>query len=568
MDITTAEKILIAMPPGIERIKFMQTFYNKCLHDNDIDRYLYWSDRIISDGWIFGKASPENRKTALDLIFKAHCSRGRNGSFHDYLIAIEFWKPFEKKFYEPRAYDINGKEVLRSLVCDLQDLYDRVILGLAISMPPRTGKSELEKRFIAFVMGMKPSGSTFFASHTNPMANKFYREICMLIEDPSYCYKDIFPGVAIVDKSAEDKYIDIGEKETYKSFYARGIDGNMSGILEANELLCCDDLIRDSEEARNPDRVKTAVIKYAEDIKQRRKNEFVLELHIGTRWATQDVIGCLQEEHSEDERWRFRKIPALDENGNSNFLYRVDPMTAEHFHMIKRTMFMADGNDISFNCIYQQEPADREGILFPAGNLNYYGKLPNGTPDRIIMAVDIAWGGNDYFSAPIGFMFGNDIYIDRVIHVNREMATKDKTQPRVVREIIANKITSAHFEANNGGDEYTDRIRDGLREHGYRCNVTDARVPTNKSKNDRIVSCTTEIMGLNPDGYRFLYRRNQSGEYAVFMRHLTNYNQSGKHIGKQFDDAADALSSMVINLLGTKPKLNPIKIFDRALLRL
>lgn len=570
MTLLEADRLLESTPLDMDKLKFMQMTYKKASQEHNIEIYNKWTNRVISDGWIWGRDNPQSRAAAVDLIFKSYCDRAKL-YFHDFLIAIEFYKPYEKKFYEPRMKILNKF----GLVQDLQDLHDRVILGLAISMPPRTGKSELEKRFIAWIMAKNPEGSTFFASHTNPMANKFYREICMLIEDPSYSWKSIFPGISIVERSAEDKYIDIGSKETYKSFYSRGIDGNMSGILEANELLCCDDLIKDSEEARNPDRVKTAVIKYAEDIKQRRKNEFVRELHIGTRWATMDVIGLLQIEHGDDPRWRFRNVPAIDDNGNSNFMYDIDPMTVEHFDAIKRSMFMVDGTDISFNCIFQQNPADRQGILFPKNSLDFYDELPEGKPDRIILSNDIAWGGKDYYSAPLGKIyndtgFSGDVYIDDVIHVNYELATKDKTRPRVVQMILNNRCNAAHFEANNGGDEYADRIRDDLESKGFRCNVTDAKVPTNRSKNDRIVSAIPEIKAINPNGYKFHFKRIWTGEYAMFMRHLTNYNQSDKYIGKQADDAPDALSSMAINMLGcgNTVRVYPIEVFDRSKIKM
>lgn len=52
-----------------------------------------------------------------------------------------------------------------------------------------------------------------------------------------------------------------------------------------------------------------------------RKNDGSRELMVGTRWNVMDPLGRLEKEHKHDPRYRFRKIPALDENDESNFQY-------------------------------------------------------------------------------------------------------------------------------------------------------------------------------------------------------------------------------------------------------
>lgn len=61
---------------------------------------------------------------------------------------------------------------------------------------------------------------------------------------------------------------------------------------------------------------------------------------------------------------------------------------------------------------YQQNPFIREGILFPEDGLRYYnGILPEGD-SRVVTVCDVAWGGGDSLSMPIGREYENgDIYI-------------------------------------------------------------------------------------------------------------------------------------------------------------
>ena len=57
--------------------------------------------------------------------------------FESFLIYMERYRPFKKKFYEPR------KKTLKVVVDDLQDLENGVIEFYGLSMPPRVGKSTI-----------------------------------------------------------------------------------------------------------------------------------------------------------------------------------------------------------------------------------------------------------------------------------------------------------------------------------------------------------------------------------------------------------------------------------------
>ena len=103
------------------------------------------------------------------------------------------------------------------------------------------------------------------------MAIKVYNDVVNLLEDSKSEIQAIFPNGKITAKNAEQMYIQLKTYYTtgYKTAYFRGIDGNMAGVLEASWLLYCDDLIKNIEEAMNPDRLETARTKYGTDIVQR-----------------------------------------------------------------------------------------------------------------------------------------------------------------------------------------------------------------------------------------------------------------------------------------------------------
>lgn len=382
------------------------------------------------------------------------------------------------------------------------------------------------------------------------MAIKLYNDVVNLIEDSKAEIQAIFPNGKIVQKNAEQMFIQLQTRYNtgYKSAYFRGIDGNMAGVLEASWLLYCDDLIKNIEEAMNPDRMETARTKYGTDIVQRKANKEVRELHIATRWSTGDVISTLENEHKGSEKWKFLKKPALDENGKSNFMYEHPFEMDEEYFNERRNSPMMD--EISFSCIYQQEPIEREGLWVTEDGLHYFnGELPDIECDLVCGACDVAWGGGDYLSMPIAKVYGKAVYIVDVVYNNK---TKEVTRPIVVGQIKNNKIEKIIFEANNGGDEYCDKVKEELQKDGYRLDIRSQKAPTTKSKTARIQSVTDEVLGVSPE-YQVYFldkeARKSKPMYVAFMKDLFKYNTGAKFIGRQKDDCADSLGMLISNVL-------------------
>lgn len=477
------------------------------------------------------------------IIEQSYQIRGRR-YFEDFLISVEYEFEYDGKFYEIR------KRVLREWVKYLEALEYGELKGLSISAPPRSGKTACGEFFLMWVMLRHPEKSCLFVSHTAAMANKVFKDILNYLGDPRRNIKKIFEEFEIKEQSAEYMYIQLKHhgSNPYHTAYFRGIDGNMAGVLEASWLLYCDDLIKNIEEAMNPDRLENARNKYGIDIRQRKSNKNVRELHIATRWSTGDVISTLEREHEEDEMWKFIKKPALDENGKSNFMYEGDYALDEEYFYAQRNSPMMD--EISFSCIYQQEPLDRTGLMFSENGLQYFdGELPEGEPDLICAACDVAWGGGDYLSFPIAKVYGYDVYIYDWIYSKEK---KTITKPLILGAIKGQKITKAHFEANNGGDEYAEDIERQLKEDNYRCLVTHSRVPTTRSKLMRIQMCNDEITGISSK-YKLYFlsakARKNKPMYNLAMKHLFMFSQDDKKQGKQKDDVPDSLANLVTNVL-------------------
>ena len=141
------------------------------------------------------------------------------------------------------------------------------------------------------------------------------------------------------------------------------------------------------------------------------------------------------------------------------------------------------------------------------------------------------------------------MYIVDVVYNNK---TKEVTRPIVVGQIKNNKIEKIIFEANNGGDEYCDKVKEELQKDGYRLDIRSQKAPTTKSKTARIQSVTDEVLGVSPE-YQVYFldkeARKNKPMYVAFMKDLFKYNTGAKFIGRQKDDCADSLGMLISNVL-------------------
>lgn len=474
----------------------------------------------------------------LDVLKKSYLIFAKD-YFEDFCIYLEWEREPARKFYEPR------KKVLKVLVDDLQDLADGKIDFLGVSLPPRVGKSTLCIFFMTWLMGRKPHIANVMSGHSDKLTDGFYREALNIISGEEYLWKDVFPDVEMVENSAKNETIDLGKKKRFPTFTARSIGGTLTGAVEIGEGGCLyvDDLIEDLEESLNPDRLQAKYDAYLNQLKDRKKDG-AFELMVGTRWNVLDPLGRIAEQYEDNPRYRFRVIPALDEFGKSNFEYDYGVGFSTEYY----TDMKASIDDATWCAKYMGNPYIREGLLFPADELNYYnGVLPDGDCYKVA-CCDVAWGGGDDLSMPFAWVFGSDIYIGDVVFNNGD---KDVTRPIVIDRIKKHHPHEVEFEANNGGHEYSDIVDQRLREDGVHLNITNKKAPSNTSKFGKILEFTPDIKK-----FYFLDSKHRSPEYERFMKALTLFSQTGKN---KHDDAPDSLAMLAKKIFSGSNRVEIVK---------
>ena len=451
--------------------------------------------------------------------------------FESFLLYMEKNRPYKKKFYEPRM------NPLSIVAQDLQDLEDGKYDFYGLSMPPRVGKSTICIFFYAWIIGKRPASHNAMSGHSGILADRFHNDLIKLTENEEYTFHEIFPDVQLVSKSSEKNELYYDAVESFATTTCRGIDGTWTGAVDISEdgYLYVDDLVRDRKESLSLKRLEGRYQDYL-NILVDRKNDGSKELMVGTRWNVADPLGRIEKQYKNNPRYKFRKLPALNEKGESNFDYPVKGFSTKYYHNMRDRL---DKNE--WMAKFMQTPFVREGLLFPADELRYYnGVLPEGD-HRVIGACDVAWGGGDSLSMPIGYEYPNgDVYIPSWIF---NKGKKEVTIPLVTGKIIGEKLTEIQFEANNGGDMYSDRVSTELEKHNYHCSCSYKKAPGNMEKMTKMVAYSGDVK----KHFIFLDPEHQDQEYSDAMDELNMTVQIGDN---EHDDAGDGITQLAMKIYG------------------
>lgn len=518
--------------------------------------YLLSHNTIVFDNTIANKEKINN------IWVSCYDTKARQGDFESFCIAMEWNRPINKQFYLPRARLLKKHGVIQGV----QDLIDDELDLLVLNLPPRIGKSTVGLFLQALLGGMCPDESILAAGHTTGLIDSFYDEIMNLITSDEYRYSNIFPNNHIVDKSSEYHFIDLNKKKRFHTYNYVSIETGGTGKVQAERLLYCDDLVKDVEQANNPDRLEKLYHNYTSTIKDRKIQRLCKdgeyrscpEIHINTPWSLYDVTSRVVQNAKDSgnmDRVRIISIPCYDEYGESNFVYDYGKGFNTSYY---KEMELAE-DPVIFSAKYLMNPIERDGLVFNKDNVSFYYDLPGDKPDRIVGYADVTHGGDDYFSLPIGYVYGNEVYIEDVLFISK-FGGDNASRPKVRDIIIRNNATRVGVEKNNGGDFYSTLMIKDLRDVNYYCHITSHNAPTNKAKRDRILACQDDIKGIASERntYRLYFKHPETikgnKEYQLAMKNLYSWNQNYSAQKKQHDDFPDSLAGLITNVLGGKSK--------------
>jgi len=274
-----------------------------------------------------------------------------------------------------------------------------------VNAPPRIGKTDLTKCYIAWRFLNDPSSTVIYCSYDEALVARKNREI-----------KEILVWLS--------KYFDMpdlkpltqanGKKEwTNRAggmILARGTNSNVTGS-GCNTLLVCDD------PNKPQDRISATILArrwqvFKSTIRNRIDLPEVPILIIQQRVASQDLTGCLLADT--EEKWVHYKFSAIKENGESICPERLPVSEIEKYK----------SDPFTYNAQYLQVPLDDIGKMFKKDQITFSLTRPATTAMRLVISVDAAGKGdigNDFNAIAVCGRIGPKYYVLEVLNFHADI---------------------------------------------------------------------------------------------------------------------------------------------------
>ena len=311
------------------------------------------------------------------------------------------YKEFTVKNADKAPHVKQLSEILRHVTYD-DNYYDR----LCVSQPPRTAKSSLITLSYPFWLILNnPNFNIVIVNNTQTLAENFGIRLRQLFID----YADVLLkyNIRLSDTKHSNSFFmfeDHDGKLYEGSIKLMGTGGTLTG--QDVDILICDDLIKGFSDV-TPTQLDKKIEWFKSIILQRLEPHSKLII-LGTRWASNDIIGYLKENQPQD--YKFIELTALNEDETDciwNNRYTIDFFRDRRDEIGERL----------FNALYQQKPLDTTGDFFNLDNIKFTDDITNGNFISKVRSWDFSYNneekGNvkDYTAGILMMKTVDDFYV-------------------------------------------------------------------------------------------------------------------------------------------------------------
>jgi predicted phage terminase large subunit-like protein len=229
--------------------------------------------------------------------------------------------------------------------------------GLAVSMPPQHGKSELCSKFLpAWFLGTHPDQRVILVGYEADFAASWGRKARVVLEEYGYLF-----GVAVSPCSSAARRWDIAGREGGMS--AAGVGGPITG--KGAHLLIIDDPIKNDEEARSAS-FRQKQWEWWQSVASTRLRPGGLVVLIQTRWHRDDLTGRILDQAAAAGRpWRQIRLTAIAEENDPLGRAPGEALWPEMYPLEKLEAIRATHTNYCWRAMYQQAPVTDGSTEWP-----------------------------------------------------------------------------------------------------------------------------------------------------------------------------------------------------------
>lgn len=431
--------------------------------------------------------------------------------FESRLAYLEFWEFC--KFYDPEFF--KSRPFLKEIADAFQDIEEGKLKSLAVSMPPRAGKSYITTLFCAWTLGRNPSESVMRNTCTATLYVKFSYDVRAILKSQEFI--DVFPNVKLSDDKKNLQGWNTNQSKQV-AFFGAGVGGTIIGF-GATKVGITDDLYRGLEDAMSST-INDKIIQWKEATHDSRFETGCSRIDIGTRWSLLDVIGKNIEANTYE---KIINVPALNED-QETFCDAV-MSTKEYLDKKKRT-----APEI-WSAEYMQEPVDIGGRLF--NDMKYTDPdvfetiYKNSNIDGAVAYIDVADQGKDYTALAVAILISGKVYLPEVIYTRENT---DVTIPLCAEVLHRWGVSYCRVESNSMGAMFARHLQ-------TKTSTKILQVHNTTNKETRILMNSAWLQNS------VTFVKNDDRDTQLFMQSVVTYSRDGKN---KNDDAPDCLAGLSI----------------------
>lgn len=260
------------------------------------------------------------------------------------------------------------------------DFEGEVLDRAAISLPPGSAKSFYSSIvFPTFLLARNPAHKILCTNAAESLAEDFARRRRQIMLSPHW---QRLSGTSLLPDAKSLSFQGVKEGG---GIYAYGAGSTIQGIRA--DALVADDLVTGHEQAANLSQLDKLWSWFTSEARPRLRPGGI-ELFIATRWALLDPIGRVLRLHEHGhETWRYLRIPMICDTEDDLIGRKIGQrLWPEYF--TKRMVQDAQREPLSFQTLYQQNPAVSEYSWVPLDKIRVTSELPENL--RYYIGVDIS----------------------------------------------------------------------------------------------------------------------------------------------------------------------------------
>ena len=351
--------------------------------------------------------------------------------------------------------------VHRYLAGKLEAVERGEIRRLMVFMPPRTGKTELLMRWLAWCVGRHPDQPMLYTSYGADLAWDKSAEIRNVVASEEYA--EVFGRLSTVDVPVElardtrsvQRWRVAGHKG---GLQAQGVGGPLTG--KGGVRIVVDDPVKNREEADSATYRERTWNWYTSTLRTRLEPRGAIVL-VMTRWHEDDLAGRLlrrAQETAQADQWEVVSLPAIAKKEDPLGRQPGEALDPQRYDVAALKAIQASIGSRDWVALYDQEPRPDDGNVFKRSWFRYAERLP--VVKKLVVAWDTAFESkqrSDYSAAVLVAQGGDgNYYLMPLIHERLEF-------PELVRaatEQVARWPDATHIvEARASGKSLRQQMR-------------------------------------------------------------------------------------------------------------